>query len=85
MAVKEFAKNFAIGGFLIALALWLAYATNPFIGGIIAALPVRYAITWGMAGAKQGEDFAEKMAKGSIRGMIGNLCFTITIILSLVA
>jgi uncharacterized membrane protein (GlpM family) len=82
---RELVENFLVGGCLVVLALWLAYITNPVIGGIVAALPIRFSITWVLAGMRQGVEFAEQMARGSIIGMIGNLCFTITLFVSLIS
>ena len=82
---SEFAENFALGGLLVMLALWVAKASSPAIGGIITAVPIKYAITWMITAVRQGREFAEDMAKGSVIGMPGNLTFSITLFLFLMA
>jgi hypothetical protein len=80
---REWPENFLAGGFLVLLALWVAYASTPVLGGIIAALPIKFAITWILAGIREGPAFAQKMAEGSIIGMTGNLLFSLTLFLTL--
>jgi hypothetical protein len=80
---REWLENFLAGGSLVLLALWVAYVSTPVLGGIIAALPIKFAITWILAGIREGPGFAEKMARGSIIGMTGNLLFSLTLFLTL--
>jgi hypothetical protein len=82
---REWVENFLAGGFLVLLALGVAYITTPILGGIIAALPIKFGITWVLAGLREGLEFAEKLAKGSIIGMTGNLLFSLTLFFSLAA
>jgi hypothetical protein len=83
--IRKFMENFLAGGALVAFALWVSYFTSPVIGGIVAALPVRLSITWILAGIREGRGFAAEMARGSIVGMIGNLCFTLTLLITIMA
>lgn len=83
--IKEFAENFVIGGFLVMAAILVAKVSTPAIGGILAALPIRYGITWGITAMRKGKEFAEDMAKGSVIGMPGNLAFSIALYLLLVS
>jgi hypothetical protein len=80
---REWLENFLAGGFLVLLALEVAYITSPILGGIIAALPIKFGITWILAGVRGGLEFAERMARGSIIGMTGNLLFSFTLFFSL--
>jgi hypothetical protein len=82
---RKFTENFLVGGTLVAFALWVSYFTSPVVGGIIAALPIRLSITWILAGLREGKEFAAEMARGSIVGMIGNLCFTLTLLITIIA
>ena len=81
--IRKFIENFIVGGALVVFALWISNFTNPAIGGIIAALPIRFSITWILAGLREGKEFASKMARGSIVGMIGNICFTLTLFITI--
>ena len=83
--IREFAENFLIGGFFVMTAIWVAKVSTPAIGGIIAAVPIRYAITWSIVAMRKGKDFAEDMAKGSVIAMPGNLMFSIALFFLLVA
>ncbi len=80
---RDWAENFLAGGMLVAFALWAAQISTPVLGGIIAALPIKFGITWVIAGVRGGEEFAERMAKGSVIGMTGNLLFSVTLFFSL--
>lgn len=75
----EFLQHFVIGGFFVMIAIWVAKVSTPAIGGIIAALPIRYGLTWTITALREGKDFAEDMAKGSVIGMPGNILFSITL------
>ena len=81
--IREWLENFLAGGLLVFFALWIAYASSPVLGGVIAALPIKFAVTWILAGIREGPKFAEKMAKGSILGMTGNLLFSMSLFFSL--
>jgi len=80
---REWTENFLAGGFLVLFALWVAHISSPVLGGVIAALPIRFAITWILAGMREGLEFAADMAFGSIIGMAGNLLFSLTLFFSL--
>ena len=82
---REFAEDFITGGLLVALALFVSDILSPVLGGFIAGLPIRFAVTWGIAASKKGPEFAEKMAKGSVFGIIGSVLFSMTLYLSLSA
>ena len=45
MVWQKFLSDFLFGGFLIALVLGVVRSFGPFLGGVIAALPVRSALT----------------------------------------
>lgn len=80
---KEIFENFLVGGLLVLFALLVANYSNPVVGGIIAALPIRFGITWAIGAARNGSEFAENMARGSIIGMAGNLMFSLTLFFTL--
>ena len=82
--IREFLENFTIGGSFVVLAIWIAQISSPAIGGIIAALPIRYGITWTITALREGKDFAEDMARGSLIGMPGNLAFSIMLYVLLI-
>jgi hypothetical protein len=81
---REFLEDFLSGGFLVVLALGLAYTLSPVLGGVVTGLPIRYAATWLLAARRRGAVYAEHMAKGSMRGMIGNILFSVTLFLVLI-
>jgi len=76
---REFSENFVIGGLLVMLAIWVAKVSTPVMGGIIAAVPIRYAVTWSIAAVRRGKEFAEDMARGSVIGMPGNITFSLAL------
>jgi uncharacterized membrane protein (GlpM family) len=76
---RTFLENFIIGGALVTVALWIAYVSDPAIGGFIAGLPLRFGVTWIITAKRHGEEFAKKMAKGSLKGMIGSVISTLFI------
>ena len=80
---KEFLENFAAGGFLVMAALWVAELSSPVIGGVIAAMPIRFAATWILGGMRHGKAFAGRLARASIIGMAGNLIFSVTLFLAI--
>lgn len=80
---KEFVENFAAGGFLVMAALWVADISSPVLGGVIAAMPIRFAATWLLGGIRHGKAFAGKLARGSIIGMAGNLIFSVMLFLTI--
>jgi hypothetical protein len=80
---REWIENFMAGGILVVFALWVARMSTPALGGVIAALPIKFAAMWILAGLREGAEFAERMASGSILGMTGNLLFSVTLFLSL--
>ncbi len=81
--VREFTENFLAGGFLVAIALWIAYTSSPVIGGLIAGLPLRFAVTWILGAVRKGPEFAQMMARGSLRGMTANIISSLTLFYSL--
>lgn len=80
---REWFENFLAGGMLVVFAMWVAQISTPVLGGIIAALPIKFSITWILAGIREGAEFAERMANGSIIGMTGNLLFSFTLFIAL--
>ncbi|MFQ5648201.1 MAG: hypothetical protein ACE5FW_03105 [Candidatus Aenigmatarchaeota archaeon] len=72
-------SDFLIGGFLVAFILLVAKAVGPFIGGIVAALPIRLGVAYGLAGAASGEAFATQMAIGALPGSLGALGFMVVL------
>ncbi len=78
-AFRELAEDFVSGGFLVAVALWLAHSSSPVIGGVITGLPIRFAATWLLAARRRGAAYAERMARGSVMGMAGNILFSVTL------
>lgn len=81
--MREFLEDFLSGGFLVAVALWLAHSSSPVMGGVITGLPIRFAATWLLAARRRGAAYAEKMARGSVMGMVGNILFSVTLFVSL--
>jgi hypothetical protein len=82
---REFLENFVAGGFLVVFALLAAMMSTPMIGGIIAGLPIRYAITWSLAAIRNGKEVAEDMARGSVIGMPGNIMFSVSLFVLLLS
>ena len=81
--LRELLEDFLSGGFLVAVALWVAHSSSPVVGGVITGLPIRFAATWLLAARRRGAAYAERMAKGSVMGMAGNILFSVTLFFSL--
>ena len=79
---KDLVEDFAAGGFLVMAALWVAEISSPVLGGVIAAMPVRFAAVWIIGGMRRGKAFAGRLARGSLIGMTGNLIFSVTLFLA---
>jgi uncharacterized membrane protein (GlpM family) len=80
MPLGKFLADFLIGGFSVALAVLVAKSVSLFLGGVIAALPVRLAATIALAGA-ESPLMAHEMVRGAIPGNIGAFAFALSLFL----
>jgi len=73
--VAKILQNFLVGGALVALALAVGSLVGAVFGGLVAALPIRLAATLLIGGVGEGEQFAFKMAEGSLLTYPGTFAF----------
>ncbi len=73
--VEKILQNFLVGGALVALALAVGSVAGAVFGGLVAALPIRLAATLLIGGMREGEQFALKMAEGSLLTYFGTFAF----------
>jgi hypothetical protein len=67
--------DFLLGGALVAIALAVGSAAGAVFGGLVAALPIRLGATLLIGGFREGNDFALKMAEGSLLAYFGTFAF----------
>jgi hypothetical protein len=72
-------SDFIIGGGLIALVVAIVQLLGPFMGGIVASMPIRVGITMFLGGLFEGSGFVIGMLSGSIAGSVGAFAFMIVL------
>ncbi len=80
MALDRILIDFFIGGLFVALAVAVGIAAGAIWGGMIAALPIRLAITFILASAESTK-FTQEMIEGALLSYIGTLFFLLTLYL----
>ena len=76
--LRDIATDFLIGGFLVALALYIGSSLGAIFGGIVAALPIRVGVTIFLAGVRN-ERFASEMVEGALLTYLGTLFFLLSL------
>ncbi|HLD85675.1 MAG TPA: DUF3147 family protein [archaeon] len=70
--------DFLLGGFLVALAVYIGISVGAVFGGMIAALPIRLGVTI-LLSYSESEAFTKQMIEGSLLTYIGTLFFLLTL------
>lgn len=77
-AFDKVVLDFLLGGFLVALAVYIGILAGAVYGGIVAALPIRLGVTL-LLSHSEGAEFVKQMIEGSLLTYLGTLFFLLTL------
>ncbi len=79
MNAEKVFYDFLVGGGLIAVVLAIASILSPFIGGLIAVIPIRLGLTIFIAGISSDASFTSEIARGGLTGSLSACIFVVSL------